>query len=133
MPFRPGRFGKPSYSGSLRRTSVRHRHLPGDWDVFRLRQAEPASRVVAEVYARRLDSPVDSVLELTDAAGERLAFNDDHEDRGRLRSTRTTPIRWDQLHAARRRLRRRASGGCPSTGAARSMPIACGSVRRGPI
>jgi hypothetical protein len=34
------------------------------------------------VLARRLDSPLDSVLRLTDAAGKRVAFNDDHEDRG---------------------------------------------------
>ena len=38
--------------------------------------------IVAEVYARRLDSPLDSVLKLTDAAGKQLAFNDDHEDKG---------------------------------------------------
>jgi hypothetical protein len=38
--------------------------------------------VVAEVYARRLDSPLDSVLKLTDASGQQLAFNDDHEDKG---------------------------------------------------
>ena len=37
---------------------------------------------MAEVYARRLDSPLDSVLKLTDAAGKQLAFNDDHEDKG---------------------------------------------------
>ena len=30
--------------------------------------------------ARRLDSPLDSVLKITDAAGKLLAFNDDHED-----------------------------------------------------
>jgi len=37
---------------------------------------------VAEVYARRLDSPLDSVLKLTDTQGRQLAFNDDHEDKG---------------------------------------------------
>ncbi len=54
---------------------------PGDWDVFRFggRTGDP---VVAEIYARRLDSPLDSVLKLTDAAGKQLAFNDDHEDKG---------------------------------------------------
>ena len=36
---------------------------------------------MAEVYARRLDSPLDSVLKLTDSAGRQLAFNDDHEDK----------------------------------------------------
>ena len=38
--------------------------------------------VVAEVLARRLNSPLDSFLWLTDAAGQRLAFNDDFEDKG---------------------------------------------------
>jgi hypothetical protein len=35
---------------------------------------------VAEVYARRLGSPLDSELKLTDADGKQLAYNDDHED-----------------------------------------------------
>ncbi|MBN2130314.1 MAG: hypothetical protein JW741_12500, partial [Sedimentisphaerales bacterium] len=54
---------------------------PGDGDVFCFagRAGEP---FVAEVYARRLDSPLDSTLRLTDAAGRQLAFNDDHEDKG---------------------------------------------------
>jgi hypothetical protein len=39
-------------------------------------------KMVAEVYARRLDSPLDSVLRLTDTAGQPLAFNDDYEDPG---------------------------------------------------
>jgi len=53
---------------------------PGDWDVFRF-VGQAGQQVVAEVNARRLDSPLDSVLELTDAAGKRLAFNDDHDDK----------------------------------------------------
>jgi len=53
---------------------------PGDWDVFRI-EGRAGDQVVAEVTARRLASPLDSVLELTDAAGKRLAFNDDHEDK----------------------------------------------------
>ncbi len=52
---------------------------PGDRDVFRF-EGKPGQQVVAEVYARRLGSPLDSVLKLTDAAGQQLAFNDDHED-----------------------------------------------------
>ena len=55
---------------------------PGDWDVFRF-DGRAGDQIVAEVYARRLDSPLDSVLKLTDAAGRQLAFNDDHEDKGR--------------------------------------------------
>jgi hypothetical protein len=54
---------------------------PGDRDVFRF-EGRAGAQVIAEVQARRLDSPLDSVLLLTDAAGKRLAFNDDHEDKG---------------------------------------------------
>ena len=54
---------------------------PGDWDVFKF-TGRAGDKIVAEVYARRLESPLDSVLELTDASGRRLAFNDDHEDKG---------------------------------------------------
>jgi hypothetical protein len=53
----------------------------GDWDVFSF-TAHARDQIVAEVYARRLDSPLDSVLKLTDASGKQLAFNDDHEDKG---------------------------------------------------
>jgi hypothetical protein len=52
---------------------------PGDEDVFRF-EGRAGQEVIAEVNARRLESPLDSVLELLDAAGGRLAFNDDHED-----------------------------------------------------
>jgi hypothetical protein len=52
----------------------------GDWDIFRL-EGRAGDRIVAEVYARRLDSPADTVLKLTDAAGRQLAFNDDHENK----------------------------------------------------
>jgi hypothetical protein len=54
---------------------------PGDWDVFRF-QGRAGQAIVAEVYARRLDSPLDSVLKLTDAKGRQLAFNDDYDDPG---------------------------------------------------
>jgi hypothetical protein len=54
---------------------------PNDWDVFQF-TGHTGETVVAEVYARRLDSPLDSVLKLTDAAGKVLAWNDDHEDLG---------------------------------------------------
>jgi hypothetical protein len=53
---------------------------PGDWDVFRF-QGRVKETIVAEVWARRLDSPLDSVLKLTDDKGKVLAFNDDHVDR----------------------------------------------------
>jgi hypothetical protein len=54
---------------------------PGDWDVFRF-TGHAGEQLVAEVRARRLNSPLDSVLKLTDAAGRQLAFNDDFEDKG---------------------------------------------------
>ncbi|MCL4785691.1 MAG: hypothetical protein KJ070_02695 [Verrucomicrobia bacterium] len=54
---------------------------PGDTDVFRF-PGRAGDEIVAEIHARRLGSPLDSVLKLTDAAGNQLAFNDDSEDKG---------------------------------------------------
>jgi hypothetical protein len=53
----------------------------GDADVFRF-QGRAGDTVVVEVNARRLNSPLDSVIKLTDAQGQQLAFNDDHTDQG---------------------------------------------------
>ena len=50
---------------------------PGDRDVFLIKGG---GRLVAEIHARRLGSPLDSVLTLTDADGNEIAFNDDHKD-----------------------------------------------------
>lgn len=50
-----------------------------DWDVFEF-TGKSNETVVAEVMARRLDSPLDSVLKLTDANGKLIAYNDDCED-----------------------------------------------------
>lgn len=50
---------------------------PGDVDVFRIRGAS-GWKVVAEVYGRRLDSPLDSLLRITDSSGRMVAWNDDH-------------------------------------------------------
>ena len=52
---------------------------PGDWDAFSF-AGRAGEQIVAEVHARRLGSPLDSLLELTDAGGKLLAANDDHED-----------------------------------------------------
>ncbi len=52
---------------------------PDDWDMFQF-TGKSNDTVVAEVHARRLDSPLDSVIKLTDPKGTLLAFNDDHED-----------------------------------------------------
>jgi hypothetical protein len=54
--------------------------VSGDTDVFSI-VGTAGETVVAEVTARRLGSPLDSVLELTDAAGGRIAINDDHDDK----------------------------------------------------
>jgi len=54
---------------------------PGDVDVFGF-NGRAGEDVVAEVYARRLNSPLDSLLRLVDAKGKALAWNDDHEDKG---------------------------------------------------
>ncbi|MCC6730871.1 MAG: PPC domain-containing protein [Chthonomonadales bacterium] len=53
----------------------------GDADVYRF-EGRAGQEIVAEIEARRLGSPLDSGLELTDVRGRRLAANDDHEDRG---------------------------------------------------
>lgn len=52
---------------------------PDDWDVFQF-TAKSNDTICVEVEARRLDSPLDSVVKLTDASGKVLAFNDDRED-----------------------------------------------------
>jgi hypothetical protein len=54
---------------------------PGSWDVFRFEGAA-SQTIIAEVRARRLGSPLDSVLKLTDASGKVLAYSDDREDKG---------------------------------------------------
>ena len=46
---------------------------PDDWDVFQF-TGRAGDTIVAEVSARRLDSPLDSVLKLTDATGKLLAL-----------------------------------------------------------
>lgn len=50
-----------------------------DWDVFEF-TGSAGDRIVAEVHARRLSSPLDSFLKVTDASGDVVALNDDHHD-----------------------------------------------------
>ena len=52
----------------------------GDEDFYRF-EGQAGQTIVAEITGRRLSSPLDSTLELTDAAGQRLAFNDDHDEK----------------------------------------------------
>ena len=54
---------------------------PGDWDVFRFK-GKKGDKVVAEVIARRLESPLDSLLKLIGPDGKLLTVNDDYEDKG---------------------------------------------------
>jgi len=54
-----------------------HIAKPGDVDVFRI-AGGAGDGIVAEISARRLNSPLDSLLRLTDASGKVLAWNDDH-------------------------------------------------------
>jgi hypothetical protein len=51
---------------------------PGDIDVFQF-NGKPGSELVAEIMARRVNSPLDSLLRLLDANGNVLAWNDDYE------------------------------------------------------
>lgn len=54
---------------------------PGDDDVFRF-IGHGGDSIAVEVLARRLDSPLDALVRLTDDAGQLLAFSDDREDLG---------------------------------------------------
>jgi len=54
---------------------------PGAVGVFAF-SCRAGDKVMAEVEARRLNSPLDSWLRATDANGRQLAFNDDYEDKG---------------------------------------------------
>lgn len=54
---------------------------PGDVDIFRF-EGHAAEHIIAEVYARRLGSPLDSLVRLTDAEGKEIAVSDDYEDKG---------------------------------------------------
>jgi hypothetical protein len=52
---------------------------PGDVHVFRF-AGRAGDEVVAEVEARRLSSPLDSVLRIVDSSGNVIAWNDDFDD-----------------------------------------------------
>ena len=52
---------------------------PGEADVYRF-EGRAGQQIAAEITARRLGSPMDSTLELSDSTGHRIAFNDDSDD-----------------------------------------------------
>jgi hypothetical protein len=51
----------------------------GDWDVYQF-TGHAGEQIAVEVDSRRLDSPLDSVIKLTDINGKLLAFSDDRDD-----------------------------------------------------
>ncbi|MCX8035679.1 MAG: PPC domain-containing protein [Candidatus Sumerlaeia bacterium] len=53
---------------------------PNDVDVFRF-EGRAGDSIVAEVTARRLNSPMDSLVRLMDSSGKILAYNNDFEDK----------------------------------------------------
>ena len=104
---------------------------PNDWDVFQF-SGRAGETIVAEVYARRLDSPLDSVLKLTDATGKLLAWNDDHEDLGfRLEHAPCGFVSDGQ--AARGRGLLHSPGRHRAQWRARNTPTGCASARRNRI
>ena len=52
----------------------------GDTDVFQI-TGKAGDEIVAEITARRLNSPLDSILKVLDSSGQQLALNDDLEDK----------------------------------------------------
>lgn len=54
---------------------------PDDKDVFRI-EAKRSMEIVAEVRARALGSPLESLLRVYDESGDVLAWNDDHAHEG---------------------------------------------------
>ncbi len=53
---------------------------PGDVDMFSF-EGHGGQTVVAEVFGRRLNSPIDSLVRLMDASGRVLAWNDDYMEK----------------------------------------------------
>ncbi len=62
------------------RTAFGRIDRPGDCDLWRF-TGHAGRPLVAEIHARRIGSPLDALLELRDAAGKRLAVQDDSPDR----------------------------------------------------
>ena len=103
---------------------------PGDWDVYRF-DGRAGGQVIAQVMARRLNSPLDSLLKLTDAEGKQIMLSDDLDDPG---SGLTTHHADSQLHVTLP-----ADGAFICTSAIRrrrvapSIRIGCESVPDSPI
>jgi hypothetical protein len=54
--------------------------LPGDVDVYKF-SGKGGTKLMVEVSARRLNSPLDSILKLIGPGGKQLAINDDFDDK----------------------------------------------------
>lgn len=54
---------------------------PGDVDFYRVK-GRGGQPMAFEIFARRLNTPVDATLTVFDTDGNQIAFNDDHEDPG---------------------------------------------------
>lgn len=76
----PNETGKQSQLVTLPVTLNGRLSQPGDVDVFHF-EGRAGDTLVAEVYARRLGSPVDSLVRLIDASGKVVAWNDDYTDK----------------------------------------------------
>jgi len=72
---------------------------PGDVDYYYIFSAEEKQQLVIETYARRLDSPMDSILTVFDANGRQLAENDDTKDDSEGLITHHSDSRLDQTFA----------------------------------
>ena len=87
-------------------------------------RAAPASRSSPRSTPAGSDSPLDSLLKLTDAAGKQLAFNDDYEDKGAALITHHADSRISAAPARQRRPTTCTSA-MRSARAGRSSPTAC--------
>lgn len=74
----PNETGKTAVAVRLPQTLNGTIGKPGDKDLFRF-EGKAGQTVVAEVIARRLGSPVDSLLRLLDDKGRIMAWNDDND------------------------------------------------------
>ena len=104
---------------------------PGDWDVFEV-EGKAGETIVAEVYARRLGSPLDSFLKVTGADGKIIALNDDHFDAASgLNTDHADSYLMVKLPADGKYFIH--LGDTTATRQERSMPTGSGSASRNPI
>jgi len=69
----------------------------GDVDVFRF-QGRAGDKIAAEVYARRLNSPLDSLVRLTDASGNPSTGSGSEIVEGRVVSLSNHVLAWNDDH-----------------------------------